>query len=99
MTKVTAPNGHDLGDITNSGLLAYYARKGYTIAGGQPAGAGEYDPAGHTVDEVVDYVTEHPDERQAIYDAELAARKPRSTLLEAISPPDDAGGQPAGAGE
>ena len=39
-----------------------------------------YDPAAHTVDEVKEFVTEHPDELQDIYDAEVAGKN-RATLI------------------
>jgi hypothetical protein len=39
-----------------------------------------YDPAAHTVAEVQEFVTEHPDEAQAIYDAEEAGKN-RATLM------------------
>lgn len=40
-----------------------------------------YQPADHTVDEVKDYVTDHPDERQAVLDAEVAGKN-RVTLVD-----------------
>ena len=39
-----------------------------------------YDPAAHTVDEVKEFVTEHPDEARAMYDAEVAGKN-RATLI------------------
>jgi hypothetical protein len=52
--------------------------------GEEPPPEGEvsvgYDPAAHTVDEVKEFVTEHPDEAQAMYDAELAGKN-RATLI------------------
>lgn len=39
-----------------------------------------YDPAAHTVEEVKQFVMDHPDEAQDIYDAEVAGKN-RSTLL------------------
>jgi hypothetical protein len=39
-----------------------------------------YDPAAHSVDDVKQFVTEHPDEAQAIYDAEEAGKN-RATLM------------------
>lgn len=56
--------------------------------GGEPPPDGEgdsltvgFDPAAHTVDEVKDYATDHPDEIADLYDAEEAG-KARVTLLE-----------------
>jgi hypothetical protein len=40
----------------------------------------EYDPSVHTVAEVQEYVDSHPDELEAVYDAEVA-EKNRSTLV------------------
>ena len=42
--------------------------------------ADAYDPSVHTVAEVQEYVGSHPDEAEAIYDAEVA-EKNRSTLV------------------
>lgn len=39
-----------------------------------------YDPAAHTVEEVKQFVTDHPDEVQAIYDAEVAGKN-RTSLI------------------
>jgi hypothetical protein len=39
-----------------------------------------YDPAAHTVDEVIEYAEEHPDQVPDIYAAEQAGKQ-RSTLL------------------
>ena len=47
-----------------------------TVLGGEV-----FDPSAHTVDDVKAYVTEHPDEVQAVYDAEVAG-KARTSLLE-----------------
>lgn len=40
-----------------------------------------YDPGAHTISEVQEYVTAHPDERSAILEAE-SANKNRTTLIE-----------------
>jgi len=40
-----------------------------------------YDPAAHTVAEVEEFLADHPDEAQAIYDAEVAGKN-RVTLVE-----------------
>jgi hypothetical protein len=46
-----------------------------------PAGAPVgFDPAAHTVDEVEEYVTEHPDLAQDVYDAEVEGKN-RITLV------------------
>lgn len=45
--------------------------------------AGGFDPAAHTVGDVIDYVFRHPEERAAILELE-AAGKARSTLLAAL---------------
>jgi hypothetical protein len=50
-----------------------------SVEGGD-GGDGGFDPFDHTVAEVEDYVTEHPDEAQSILDAELAG-KDRVTLV------------------
>lgn len=50
------------------------------VGGAAPLGAG-FDPGEHTVDEVKAYVGEHPDERQAVLDAERAGKN-RTTLVE-----------------
>jgi hypothetical protein len=42
-----------------------------------------FDPAGHTVADVVAWVDAHPDQGQAVYDAELDG-KARTTLLTAL---------------
>jgi len=47
---------------------------------GTPDVAVGYDPAAHTVAEVEDFVTEHPDEAQDIYDAEVVGKN-RATLV------------------
>jgi hypothetical protein len=48
------------------------------------AAAGEgFDPGAHTIAEVLAYVSEHPDEIDAIYGAELAG-KARVTLLDKL---------------
>lgn len=47
------------------------------------AAAGTYDPAAHTVAEVVAYVETNPDQLQAVYAAEQAGKN-RSTLLSAL---------------
>ena len=39
-----------------------------------------YDPAAHTVGEVQEYVTEHPDQLEEMYEAEVAGKN-RSTLV------------------
>jgi uncharacterized phage-like protein YoqJ len=39
-----------------------------------------YDPAAHTVDEVKEFVTQHPEELQAVYDTEVAGKN-RATLI------------------
>lgn len=56
-------------------------------AGPTPAAAAVeaelYNPADHTVAEVVDYAAAHPDDVGRLYDAE-AAGKARSTLLTAL---------------
>jgi len=44
---------------------------------------GEYDPGAHTVDEVLAYVAEHPDESDAVYAAESAG-KGRVTILDKL---------------
>ena len=49
--------------------------------------SGVYDPSEHTVDEVVEYASQHPDEVEAILTAEQGGKN-RSTLtsqLEAMS--------------
>lgn len=43
--------------------------------------AGAYDPGGYTIDDVKEYVTANPDQRDAIYEAEQSG-KARSTLLD-----------------
>lgn len=43
----------------------------------------EYDPGQHTVADVLAYLEEHPDQRQAVLDAEEAG-KARTTLLSAL---------------
>jgi hypothetical protein len=44
------------------------------------AESGGYDPGEHTIAEVQEYVTEHPDQTQAVRDAEVAGRN-RVTLV------------------
>ena len=51
---------------------------------------GVFDPGDHTVDDVVEYATAHPDEVDEIYEAETAGKN-RSTLvsqLEAMTQPE-----------
>lgn len=48
---------------------------------GEPPPEDAYDPFDHTVAEVQDYVNEHPDEAQAIYDSEVNGKN-RVTLVE-----------------
>lgn len=45
--------------------------------------AAAYDPGDHTVEEVKEYVEEHPDESAAIAEAEKSG-KARTTLLDAL---------------
>jgi hypothetical protein len=40
----------------------------------------EFDPGDHTVAEVEQYVADHPDQREAVLDAELAGKN-RTTLV------------------
>lgn len=44
-----------------------------------------YDPGAHTVAEVLAYVAEHPDQADAVREAEEAGKQ-RITLLEALLP-------------
>lgn len=44
-----------------------------------------FDPGDHTVEDVVTYVVEHPDEQAAVLAAELAG-KARVTLLAVLDP-------------
>lgn len=53
----------------------------YTVSAGQEVGHEGFDPAAHTVVEVEEYVTDHPDERTAILEAESAGKN-RTTLIE-----------------
>lgn len=46
--------------------------------------AGSYDPADHTVADVLDYAAAHPDQIGAITDAELAGRN-RVTLVDGLT--------------
>ena len=41
----------------------------------------EFDPSGHTIDDVKSYIDSHPDEVQRVYDAEVEG-KGRQTLLD-----------------
>jgi len=50
----------------------------------EPPADGPYDPGEHTVDEVLAYCAEHPDEVEAIYDAEEAGKN-RVTLLDKLA--------------
>ena len=54
---------------------------GPPVDGGDPGPTGAYDPGAYTVDEVKSYVTDHPDERGPITQAETAG-KARSSLLD-----------------
>ncbi len=47
------------------------------------SGDGRFDPAKYSVKRVVEYVEEHPDEAEAVYQAELSG-KARSSLLSAL---------------
>lgn len=47
-----------------------------------------FDPGEHTVEDVVAYMVEHPDELAAVLDAERAG-KARVTLLGALDPDPD----------
>jgi hypothetical protein len=49
--------------------------------GTAPAAPTPYDPGAHTVAEVQEYVTAHPDERSAILEAESAGKN-RVSLIE-----------------
>lgn len=42
---------------------------------------GPYDPTAHNIATVMAHVQDHPDEAQAILDAELASDSPRVTLI------------------
>jgi hypothetical protein len=44
---------------------------------------GDYDPADHTVDEVLAYAAEHPDEVDAILEAELVGKN-RSGIMDKL---------------
>lgn len=46
-----------------------------------PANDDTFDPTGHTIDEVKQYISDNPDDVQRVYDLE-AEGKARSTLLE-----------------
>lgn len=46
-----------------------------------------FDPSEHKVDEVIAYVTEHPDQRETVLATEQAG-KDRKTLVEALTPAD-----------
>jgi hypothetical protein len=70
-------------DESNIVMFAFTARPASTLGTTEPAG---YDPGEHTVDEVKAYVEAHPDERQAVLDAETAG-KARSTLLAWLEEP------------
>jgi len=61
-------------DIGGAVLFTYQAD--YTVSAA-------FDPGAHTVAEVIDYADIHPDEVQALYDAEVAGRN-RVTLLTAL---------------
>lgn len=45
------------------------------------AGSATYDPGDHTVTDVKEWVTAHPDQRDAVLDAEEAGKN-RSTLIQ-----------------
>jgi hypothetical protein len=49
-----------------------------------PPESGPYDPTPHTVAEVQQYVTQNPDQRAAVAEAERAGRN-RTTLLDWLS--------------
>lgn len=58
-------------------IAAYQAEQ---IGGGASSSSSTFDPGEHTVDDVVLYVDEHPDQLDAVFNAEQAG-KARSTLL------------------
>lgn len=41
----------------------------------------EFDPSTHTIDQVKTYINDHPDQVQAVYDAEVAGKN-RTSLLD-----------------
>lgn len=47
-----------------------------------------YDPSDHTVDDVLDYVADHPDEHDAVLQAEKDGKN-RSTLVSALESTDE----------
>jgi hypothetical protein len=47
----------------------------------------DYDPADHTVEEVKAYVEEHPDELEAVHEAEVEGKN-RVTLIEWLESPE-----------
>lgn len=53
------------------------------IQAGQPATVAAFDPAEHTVADVLSYLDAHPDQTERVADAELGG-KARKTLLDAI---------------
>ena len=53
---------------------------GSPLPAGESVGAGAYDPDDHTVNEVLDYVDDHPDEVDAVLAAERAGKN-RTTLI------------------
>lgn len=46
--------------------------------------ADSFDPSDHNIDEVKQYINDHPDEVQRVYDAEVEG-KGRSSLLDWLS--------------
>lgn len=64
--------------------MAWFVRVGDVESAPVPihvAGEAVYDPGAHSVEDVKTHVTAHPDQRDAVYDAEVAG-KARSTLLD-----------------
>ena len=54
-----------------------------TLSAGKSTAEAEYDPAEHTVEEVKEYVEEHPDQAEEILEAELEGKE-RKTLVPAL---------------
>lgn len=66
--------------------MGNWIRDGFTVVWDENAPAADdgseaFDPGEHTVADVKAWVTDHPDQVQAIYDAEVAG-KARQTLLD-----------------
>jgi hypothetical protein len=90
--QLVRADGSGPADEGTGGEVAARGPEGATLPAdaGQPADAdaGGYDPGEDTVDAVLDHLSKHPEDRDAVLEAERAG-KARKGILEHVTEPDD----------